>query len=112
MRTLAVCLDALGSGQLPRLGDLPMQWFKALKLAVKDKGWTIASQLKITDSTVGLPGEEGPLVVAWSARLTQKVLDVKKKLGSAAGWDTGRGSVQRAGSRLRPESSRSSPSNE
>ncbi|CAK0841817.1 unnamed protein product, partial [Prorocentrum cordatum] len=58
LRTISECLDALLDGDLPRLGDVLVQRFKALETAVSDGGWSIARhQELIPSSDVGLASE-------------------------------------------------------
>ena len=83
LRTLAECLDCLANGQLPRVGDLLMQRFKALEQSVGDRGWSIASQLEVTDTRVGLTTEDEKLCAARSALMKRKVDEIKKKLAGA-----------------------------
>ena len=55
LRTLAECLDALLAGNLPRVGDILIQRFKALETSVADGGWTIARHLELLpQAEVGL----------------------------------------------------------
>ena len=80
MKTVAEALDALALGQLPRLGDLLMQRFKALEVSVTDRGRSLASQLEVTDGKMGLTNEDEKLYAARAALIGQKVNDAKKKL--------------------------------
>ena len=47
LRTVAEAIDALGAGQLPELGDLLMQRFKALQTSVADGGWHLAKRMEL-----------------------------------------------------------------
>ena len=61
LRTLAEAIDALGYGQLPQLGDLLMQRFKAVQTSVTDGGWHLAKRLEL------IP-EEGDSVVSFEEK--------------------------------------------
>ena len=47
LRTLSEALDALLSGNLPRVGDLLVQRFKALEASIADGSWAIARHLEL-----------------------------------------------------------------
>jgi hypothetical protein len=50
MRTLAEALDTLLEGNLPRLGDILIQRFKALESSVVDGGWALARHQELIPS--------------------------------------------------------------
>ena len=52
MRSLAERLDSLTQGKLPRLGDILMQRFKAVELAIMDGSWVAAETLACTPSSI------------------------------------------------------------
>ena len=47
MRTLSEIMDCLCEGNLPRLGDVAMQRFKALACATDDGNWAVAQELEL-----------------------------------------------------------------
>ena len=50
LRTLASCLDSLGRGDLPALGDMLIQRFKALETSIVDNSWSVARRLELVPS--------------------------------------------------------------
>ena len=50
LRTLAEAIDSLVAGNLPREGDLLIQRFKAIEVAVADGSWTQARHLELIPS--------------------------------------------------------------
>ena len=85
MRTLALAIDALLRGELPQVGDLLMQRFKALEMAVGDKSWAVASQLEVAEDLPGLTTVEEKQAAARHALLQQKLADAKAKAAAGAG---------------------------
>ena len=47
MQTVARCLDAIGSGELPSCADMLVQRLQALEMSVKDKNWNLAKNIEI-----------------------------------------------------------------
>ena len=84
MRTLARALDALAAGQLPQVGDLLMQRFKALETSVADKSWAVASGIEVVDETEGLATREERAEAAKTIMLKQKLEEAKQKLATGA----------------------------
>ena len=85
MRTLALAIDSLARGELPQVGDLLMQRFKALEMAVGDKSWAVASQLEVAEDLPGLTTMEEKQAAARYALLQQKLADAKAKAAAGAG---------------------------
>ena len=83
MRTLALSIDALSRGELPQVGDLLMQRFKALEMAVGDKSWAVATQLEVSGETQGITTLEEKTAAARHALLQQKLADAKAKAAAA-----------------------------
>ena len=79
LRTLAAALDSLISGKPPELGYLLVQRFKALEQAVRDKDWTLASQIELTDSHGGLVTPEERQAAARQALVHLKFRDLREK---------------------------------
>jgi hypothetical protein len=47
LRTLATAVDLLCKGDLPALGDVLLQRFKAIEMASQDASWLVASKLEL-----------------------------------------------------------------
>ena len=81
LRTLAEALDALAAGNLPAVGDLLTQRFKAVECKIQDGGdWGTASHLElISDRPVGLTTLAEQTVAARQQLLRLKLDEAKKK---------------------------------
>ena len=84
MRTLALAIDALCRGELPQVGDLLMQRFKALEMSVQDKSWAVAANLEVCEDAVGLTTLEEKQAATRHTLLMQKLNEAKVKAGVAA----------------------------
>jgi hypothetical protein len=81
LRTLAEALDALGEGNLPHLGDLLVQRFKALQQAHVDGDWTLASGHEIASTGDGtLATAEERYAAARGQLLNTKIDEARKRV--------------------------------
>ena len=80
MRLLAECIDALMGGELPQLGDLLMQRFKALQSHVINGDWAQANQLEVgTKMPIELTTLEEKTAASRQMLLEYKVEEMRKK---------------------------------
>ena len=81
LRTLATLLDHLARGELDQLGDVAMQRFKALELSIKDKSWTLATELELLPPLDAcLTSQSEHQKAAKAALLRGKLEEVRRKV--------------------------------
>ena len=74
LRTLAEAIDALVAGNLPRVGGLLIQRFKAVEVAVADGSWTQARHLEL------IPSQDVSLVSSAERSMASRIEIQKRKL--------------------------------
>ena len=80
LRLLAECIDALRAGELPHLGDLLMQRFKAIQSHVVTGDWAQANQLEVgTKAPLELTTLEEKTAASRQMLLEYKVEEMRKK---------------------------------
>ena len=89
LRTLAEAIDGLTRGDLPAVGDLLMQRFKALTESVNDGSWSVARRLEvIPDTRVSLASLDERRSAAKSELLNSRLDDALAKAGGRAAKGT------------------------
>ena len=74
--SLAAAIDALLNGSLESLGDILMQRFKGVQLAIEKGDWSMANKLQpVADGSVNLVSTEE------MAAVTRDLKDVNRALG-------------------------------
>ena len=79
MRTLAMALDCLGRGDLPSLGDLLAQRFKALETSVVDGSWSVARRLELVPQDAMLASTQERKAAAKEELLYAKLAETGRK---------------------------------
>ena len=81
MRTIAMAIDGLLRGELPEVGDLLIQRLKALEQSVRDRDWSVASQLELADERPGLVSLPEQHAAARHAVLQHRLADLRARQG-------------------------------